>query len=277
MIIRMGSARHDERNKYIGGTAGDNTQTLIPDYKGEVSMQTLASFIGIKKWYVIRPKQSAHAEKLAQAMKIACNNANIGYDQSNRLGIMTYGISSTRKTECDCSSLVRACIKYATGKDVGNFTTLNEAEVLEKSGLFDKAIVYRSTAKIYQGDIFVTQSKGHTGICVEGYSRNIISLVKDGVNYSHVLDPIYYADSNPDLKSAFGYDEKKLLEHFLNFGCNEASRWGKTISDFNVSVYATHSPDLAKAFGKLGNDGANGLAFYKHYCQYGYKENRRVI
>ncbi len=40
-------------------------------------------------------------------MKRACNNSNIGYNQNNRLGIIPHGISTTTKTECDRSSLVR--------------------------------------------------------------------------------------------------------------------------------------------------------------------------
>ena len=277
MTIYMGSARIGENGKATGGAVGDQKQTSTPDYKGEVSMQTLSSFVGSKKWYIIRPKQALHASKIAQAMKIACNNANIGYDQNNRLGVITYGVNATTKTECDCSSLVRACIKYATGTDVGNFTTANEVSVLTNSGLFEKAIVYTSSTKIYDGDVFVTQSKGHTGICTDGNSRSATSLTKDGVDYSHVLAPIFYSDANPDLKTAYGYNESKLLEHFLAYGCNEASRWGKTISDFNVLVYASHNPDLVTAFGQLGSDGSNGFAFYKHYCTNGYKENRRVI
>ena len=39
-------------------------------------------------------------------------------------------------TECDCSSLVRACIIQATMVDVGNITTASLATTLEKSGLF---------------------------------------------------------------------------------------------------------------------------------------------
>ena len=42
----IGSARCDEYGRYSGGSAGDQKQTTKPDYKGEVSMQTLSSFIG---------------------------------------------------------------------------------------------------------------------------------------------------------------------------------------------------------------------------------------
>lgn len=102
-----------------------------------------------------------------------------------------------------------------------------------------------------------------------------ISLVKNGVDYSHVLDPKFYADANADLKTAFGYDEAKLFNHFLVNGCKEASRYGKTIANFNVQVYASHNPDLVSAFGTLTK--SNAVLYYNHYCTYGYKENRRAV
>ena len=97
--------------------------------------------------------------------------------------------------------------------------------------------------------------------------------IYQGVNYNKVFDHKFYADSNPDLKAAFGYDKTKLFNHFINNGSKE-NRYGKTISTFNVEVYASHSPDLVKAFGTLPQ---NGLAYYKHYCTNGYKEGRRAI
>lgn len=97
--------------------------------------------------------------------------------------------------------------------------------------------------------------------------------IYQGVNYNKVFDYKFYADANADLKAAFGYDKTKLFNHFINNGSKE-NRYGKTISTFNVEVYASHSPDLVKAFGTLPQ---NGLAYYKHYCTNGYKENRRAI
>ena len=40
-------------------------------------------------------------------------------------------------------------------------------------------------------------------------------------NLSMVFDPIYYADHNPDLYEAFGYDTDQLQEHFLTCGMKE--------------------------------------------------------
>ena len=98
-------------------------------------------------------------------MRYWCDEGNLGYDQSNRLGVCKYGIDTKIKTECDCSALVRQCIKEALGVDVGNFTTSNERKVLVNSGLFDD--FEYSNEKLYVGDILVTKTKGHTVVVVE--------------------------------------------------------------------------------------------------------------
>lgn len=164
MAVIIGSARHDEHgNCYSGGKAGDQTGQ-------EVSTQKFYNHS--KGWYVIRAKNDRVAEKLAEAMQIACSNSNIGYDQSERYGVIKHGINTKVKTECDCSSLVRACIIYASGKDVGDFNTSNERSVILKSGLFEDVGSYKLGDTLYNGDILVTRTKGHTVIVVSGAKKS---------------------------------------------------------------------------------------------------------
>ena len=171
MSIIIGSARADENKKYAGGKKGDQRQTSTNDVSGEVSMQPF--YVHKKGWYVLRPKDKLTADMIACKMKDACNNKNIGYSQSDRLGIITNGINTLQPTNCDCSSLVRQCIKESTGKDVGNFTTSNEANILERSGLFEARKVYKQGMNLYSGDVLVTKEKGHTAIVVEGAKREL--------------------------------------------------------------------------------------------------------
>lgn len=201
--IYIGSARIDERGKLFGGQAGDQKQTSSTnDTKGEVSMQPF--YLHSKGWYILRPKDISAANKMASAMTIACNNKNIGYDQYNRLGIIEHGVDSKVKTEADCSSTVRACIIKATGKDVGNFNTANEASVLEKSGLFQKRIAYVNQTKtpIYNGDVLVTKTKGHTVIVVSGNPRSGKSTINTSTNTSTVK--YTQKDFIKDVQSAIG-------------------------------------------------------------------------
>ena len=167
--VIIGSARISENGSVVGGKAGDQKQKATEDYSGEVSMQ---NFYHHKKgWYILRWKDAAYAEECAKAMRRACNNVNIGYDQNQRTGILKAGTRTTTRTECDCSALVRQCIKEAAAVDPGNFTTLNETEVLRKTGLFAEKIKYKSGTPLYNGDILVTCTKGHTAVVVSALPR----------------------------------------------------------------------------------------------------------
>lgn len=169
-MVIVGSARIGENGKVTGGARGDQKQTVTPDYKGEVSLQYF--YESPKGYNVLRAKSDAHAVKIARKMLTACNNPNVGYRQDDRLGVIINGVDSKVKTNCDCSSLVRACVKEGAGKDPGDFTTANEAARLEATGLFEPRIPYVKGMILYTGDILVTKTKGHTLIVVEGARRH---------------------------------------------------------------------------------------------------------
>lgn len=166
MSIIIGSARHDERNGYTNGAKGDSLQTSTPDYKGEVSMQNF--YVHKKGWNVLRPKDASVAHKIAENMKTACNNKNLGYSQSDRYGVIKNGIKTTIPSNCDCSSLVRACVKEATGKDPGDFTTANAIQKLSATGLFEAPFLYSYDTPLHEGDILCTKTKGHIVIVTDG-------------------------------------------------------------------------------------------------------------
>ncbi len=173
MGIIIGSARIGENGKITKGKAGDQKQTsLSNDKTGEVSMQNF--YVHSKGWYIIRFKNADYANKCAELMKTACNNRSIGYNQNDRYGINKYGINSKTKINCDCSSLVRQCVKEASGKDPGDFNTSSEWKVLNNTGLFENKISYvnQSLTPIYDGDILVTKTKGHTVVVVSGNPRS---------------------------------------------------------------------------------------------------------
>lgn len=191
MAIIVGSARADEYGKYQGGKPGDQKQlSSHDDRSGEVSQQNF--YVHSKGWYILRAKDVITRRKIAEAMQIACNNVNIGYSQSDRGGILKHGVNTDVPTNADCSSLVRACIKYATGRDVGNFTTYNEAKTLENSGMFEKRVKYVSTkaTPLYTGDVLVTCSKGHTVVVTQGKSSDSASQSESKPSDSNKIE--YY-------------------------------------------------------------------------------------
>lgn len=169
MGIIFGSARIDENGNIAGGAAGDQTGN-------EVSTQ--GYYMHAKGWYDLRPKSADVANKIAAAMQQACDNNNIGYDQNQRNTVFTqlkiYGSLAAIPVKCeaDCSALVRACIYQATGRDVGDIYTGNLASALEASGLFENRFSVSSESQLYNGDVLVTKSVGHTVIVVSGRSRS---------------------------------------------------------------------------------------------------------
>ena len=92
----------------------------------------------------------------------------------------------------------------------------------------------------------------------------------DGVDWSAVYDPAYYATANPDVatwaKGVTGVlDGQKLLRHFVNNGRKEG-RASK--EDFELTSYYNANPDLRKAFG------TDWARYYDHYRTNGKTEGR---
>lgn len=201
MDVIIGSARVDEKGKYAGGKDGDQKQTSKSDYSGEVSMQKF--YVHKKGWKIIRFKNPQHALNAAAAMTFACNNPNIGYDQTGRAGVLKTGVTTTTPVDCDCSSLVRECFKEATGIDPGDFNTSNEAKVLEKTGLVD-VFPYYTGDTLFTGDILVTKTKGHTVIVVRGETRDV-----NNVDYE--IGKKYILDANMSVRNKPTVQDKKTI------------------------------------------------------------------
>ena len=209
MGIIFGSARIDENGNIAGGAAGDQTGK-------EVSTQ--AFYRHEKGWHCLRPKSADVAAKIATAMQQACDNPDIGYGQNQRNTVMTqlkkYGSLAAIKTKCeaDCSSLVRACIYQATGKDVGDIYTGNLASALEASGLFEKRFSVSSESKLYNGDVLVTKTKGHTVIVVSGRPRQS-SGGGGSVNVSGDTYTVQKGDTLSEIAAAMGVSVSDLAAY----------------------------------------------------------------
>ena len=173
-MATIGSARIDEHGKATGGQRGDQKQTTYPDYKGEVSRQDF--YVSSKGWIILRPKNQEHAKKIADAMGAACDNKNIGYAQNDRYSILSIGTGTKTPANCDCSSLVRECVKEGTGKDPGDFTTANEPTKLMATGLFNR-LEYVKGMDLLTGDVLVTKTKGHTVIVIEGDRKKTVQEI----------------------------------------------------------------------------------------------------
>lgn len=92
--------------------------------------------------------------------------------------------------------------------------------------------------------------------------------VYNGIDYSLVFNPTYYANKYSDLKKAFGNNAENLFNHFIQYGMKESRQ---ACEKFNVTVYKNTYADLRNVFGN------NMPEYYRHYIQFGKKEARKAI
>lgn len=175
MSYKIGSARSDENFRFSGGKAGDQRQTALIDGSGEVSIQDF--YVHKKGWMIAVAKDAKIRKALAEKMILACCNKNIGYSQTGRYGVTKFGIETKTPCNADCSSLVRQCVKEASGKDPGDFNTASEVAALRSTGLFDFD-EYHDGMKLKTGTILITKTKGHTAIVTEGETEKAAKNTK---------------------------------------------------------------------------------------------------
>lgn len=228
MAVKIGSARIDENGKTHGGKAGDQSGREIC---------TQAWYKHKKGWRVLRCTNVDKAEKIARAMQAACDNANIGYDQHQRLSLYNFAKRvdfdpSKIKTPCetDCSALVRVCLAYA-GIPTEDFRTSNEASVLLRTGEFVERKEGRYTDQstyLRRGDILVTRTQGHTVVVLsngtkaetpaaEDASRRILKRGMQGEDVralQQLLIKRGYALSKYGADGTYGSETERAVRNF---------------------------------------------------------------
>lgn len=167
MAVIIGSARQDENGKAYGGQAGNQSGR-------EISTQNW--YLHSKGWRVLRAKDSGVGQRLAIAMRAACENKNIGYNQWRRntlydaAAVWGFDISRVNTpVETDCSALVRTCIAYAAGITTlpSTLRTGNMCSLILATGQFEELSGKEYTTKpdyLKAGDILCTKTSGHTVI-----------------------------------------------------------------------------------------------------------------
>lgn len=186
-MVRVGSARINEKGTITGGQPGDQTGT-------ECGIQNW--YLHSKGWVVLRAKDEKVREAIAHNMESICNNNNIGYCQTHRSSLTKaakqYGYDAskvTQKVEVDCSEAVRNCLLYA-GIPINSFSTATEVTAIMHTGEFDKLTDSATTGFPYylmRGDILVTKTKGHTVVVLDnGQSVFKTYTVKPGDNLTKI-------------------------------------------------------------------------------------------
>lgn len=218
-MAKFGSARSDEHGNARGGKSGDQTGR-------EVMVQD--AYMHRNGWKIIRAKDVNVANCLAFCMAVACATNSVGYDQNERYSLFFTGIKENLPTECDCSTLVAACVCLAgiTDFQVDGFYTGNEIERLVGTGAFD-VFPCNSIDDMCTGDILVdAKGTSHTGIITEGKPR--------------VQNP--FDDPQPTLRRGSKGQEVVKLQLFFNWLCNQhikvdgdfGSETEQTLKDFQA-------------------------------------------
>ena len=251
MSVKIGHASIDENGRANSGTAGDQT-------KKEVCTRTWYN----KPWTaVIRPKDSAAAEKIAKAMEQACTNDNIGYDQYQRTTLYTQAKANnwdlskiTTACECDCSSLVAVCVNAAGISVSKDIYTGNQKSALQSTGKFDiytESKYIGSDSYLKRGDILL--GSGHTAIvlsngCSATTQTTTSSAVQTTVTSSSG-DTVYTVQAGDTLsKIAAKYNTtyQKLAE-YNNISNPNIIKVGQKIKIPGVQVYVVQRGDTLSA------------------------------
>lgn len=231
--MRIAQASIGEDGKTHGGKAGDQNGK-------EVKISNWYSY-GKSGWdVVIRPKDRTKAHKMAEAMKAACANDNIGYDQWQRENLLTEVkkvgndfSKITTPTETDCSALV-ATVIVATGTPEEKMRNKGRNNKLAYTGdlknlcaasgeftiLTDKKYL-TSGDYLLEGDIILNE-KNHVVIAIENGSKAETSTPAPAP--TPTPNPIPY----PHLGSKG--EEVKKIQHGLNqvgYKLTEDGDWGK--------------------------------------------------
>ena len=100
-----------------------------------------------------------------------------------------------------------------------------------------------------------------------GSQIGVVDLVADGPKgiEQYLFDARFYADTHPDLKAAYGYNERELYIHWRKWGIYEG-RWSSII--YHPDWILAKNTDVRKSFGK------DYAQVYEWFINYGYKEYR---
>lgn len=245
--VYIGSAVSDENGKAIGGQAGNQSGR---------ELKKQAWYLHSKGWRVFRAKSVAVADKIADDMRKAIANKNIGYDQGERNTLYNYaskvGFDCSKVTtpcETDCSALVRVCCAYA-GVKLSNFNTESEPSRLLASGKFTELTDSKyTTQSVYlkEGDILVTKTKGHTAVVLNDGSKAETSNTSNSGKYVFKR-LLKYGSKGDDV-----IELKKLL---IAKGYNS----GITTNTSNSKNFGSLTKAQVKAFQKNNGLTVDGIA-----------------
>lgn len=271
MIANSG---HDERGKYTGGKAGDQSGQ-------EWQVRTWYN----RPWHcVLRHPDPKVREQIAKLARAAANNNKIGYNQAKRLTFW-YALQNanydpskiTVSCDSDCSAGVSAIVK-AVGFIVGN-SRLKEVAINNWTGsmkpnfraagfeVLTESKYLTSDAYLIPGDILLNTSH-HTCINLDyGNKVSAPKPAKENKPQNSVLKEYggVYPSVLPNLKKGSKGTQVKRLQEYLNWFGNYGlvvdgdfgSKTDKAVRDFQKrtgltvdGIFGSKSLKMAKSMKK---------------------------
>lgn len=217
MAVRIGHASIDENGRATGGAAGDQTGK-------EVCTRDWYT----KGWKVLlRAKDPTVRKRIAASCIAACNNENLGYDQTGRnTGLQEakkvgWDFSKiTKPAEFDCSSLASACVQAAGVNvwDGGNAPTTSTLEyVLTATGAFEAlrdSKYLTGTDYLLEGDILLKPGS-HVVIVLGDDDQTPVQTVHTPTAPKQEIVTIYYSVRLPMLVKGMKSDAVKAMQQLL--------------------------------------------------------------
>jgi len=210
----IGHAASDERGKYSGGQAGDQTGL-------EVCVRTWYN----RPWNVVMwARDIKIRESMASAMEKACANPNIGYDQGtsgnsndrysayNNAAKVNFDLSKISvPCETDCSNLVAICANAAGVKISPYIYTGNERAAFNKTGLFEIKVKGVDEEKYFTSDQYIPRG---AVLLYEGH-HTAINLT-NGSSFESKTNKTYKARQEVAVSKYIGPDfETKIHDGLL--------------------------------------------------------------
>ena len=127
--------------------------------------------------------------------------------------------------------------------------------MLEKSGLFESRKSVGTFTKLYNGDVLVTKTKGHTVVVVSGRARK--EGKKANKKYSGEFPKLpsrgYYTIGDGYEINTTYTSEIKKIQKFLNWVCDASlgidGKYGKKTSDMVRKFQKQHGLEMDGKFG----------------------------
>ena len=219
MSVLIAHASIDENNKAKGGNSGDQTGK-------EVCVRTWYN----KPWgCVIRFRDQSMADKVADCMKRAALNNNIGYDQNQRNSLLKYARKYNydcarvmTPCETDCSALVSVACMYAGIPEStltlnGNCaTTRTLKQILKSTGevdIFTTPLYTSKPDKLKRGDILLKEGS-HVAVVINvndnPYTLHAteLKLGSKGESVKWLQTQLNKSGANLDVDGIFGKQTK---------------------------------------------------------------------